>query len=747
MTGLTDADMVDTQESLIGVSGPALRSVLVSDDQLVFSGAWHSAHPRPRFGQQLWEVIGADPTGSRTSWLIDFSDMSPEWSLITRELLYVRANSRRFRHRIVWHKAIRPTFRPSTISSWQHVLGTLERLSGELGLGLPVDWGHEGTERLRELIQERSPWAMYGTMVSLLHQARDVLTLGGLRFDPTHDIGVAEWAGDTTTNRELATQGLDPETFRAVVGDALAYVDGAPDILHGVQWLSTWTPDPLPSGRLPSSHPVRLTHPHVTTWRQSRLQAAIDEIEGIPTATVARRSKSNASVGEPCLPTLRLVARLPEKRDGSDAAWVQDRVRAGVPLVRGGLPVPISAVTRADGSSGRWRLPFCAQSIGVEAQTLQEACKIICMAFTAMRDSELAGISRTDWRTTWHGADAITSPLVKNANGEPMKWWATPPVIRACEILEELADPKDEYLFRRAPGFSQAAAIKRGDAYSREGGHSRDVSHRIAAAANWESIQHFVWRLNTDESLLGFLPIPAGWSTERGKDDSLPLINPRRFRFTLASISNFVGLGDIAFQRQSKHALVALTHSYAANGATNAWGDLLNTIANREANDRIAKTLDIYQKEWAGEGSLAGHAGRELTRTVRSLLDGLPLGEYDPEADDPQAEQFRTQVMQTPELAAAIKSTAAILHPGSINHCLRYVPQMECTDGVDPMQGLCHPETCRNVLIEQAQQPLWRHRHGEVTAWLGMPRIPPAQKAVLERSQQRLEAQLRTVDG
>lgn len=745
MTGTTNTEIVATPGPLIGAH-QSLPSVLVNDYQPVFSGAWHSARPRPRFGDQCWEVIGADPTGSRTSWLIQFSNMSPEWSLITRELLYMRANARQFRHCVVWHKATRPTFTPSTIDGWRNVLGTLERLSNELGIGLPREWGHAETERLRDLIQERSPWAMYGTMMNLLYQARDVLTLGGLRFDPTRDIGVAEWAGDTSSNRELATEGLDPETFRAVIGDALTYLDSAPDIIKAVLWLTNWTPEAAPNGPLPPSHSVRATHPHVTTWRQTRMQAAVDDIGGIPTSTVLRRTKGNADVGEPCVPTLRLVARLAEKRDGTDAAWVRERIEAGVPLVAGGLPSPISVIARADGSTGPWRSQFCAQSIGLEVQTLQEACKIVIMAFTAMRDSELAGIPRSNWRTTWHGADAITTPLIKNAHGEPMKWWATPAVIRACEILEQLTDPDAEHLFRRAPYFSHAAVFKRGDAYSAENYDPRKVSYRIAAAANWASVQHFVARINTDSTLFGFLPIPAGWSTERHKDDSLPLLNPRRFRFTLASLSNFVGLGDIAFQWQAKHAQVAMSHSYAANGATGAWGDLLNTVVNREATERAAKAADLYQKEWAGEGSLAGHAGRELTRTIRTLLADLPLADYDPDAQEPQTEQFRTQVMQVPELAAAIRMTGSILHPGSINHCLRYVPQMECTDGVEPMQGLCHPETCGNVVLEKAQQGIFRHRLNEVTEWLGMPRVPSAQDAVLERSQRHLEAQLRTLD-
>lgn len=57
-----------------------------------------------------------------------------------------------------------------------------------------------------------------------------------------------------------------------------------------------------------------------------------------------------------------------------------------------------------------------------------------------MRACEIELIPARGWRTTWMGAEAITAPLIKNAQGEPMKWWVTPPVVRACEVLERLTE-------------------------------------------------------------------------------------------------------------------------------------------------------------------------------------------------------------------------------------------------------------------------------------------------------------------
>ncbi|MFQ1000482.1 hypothetical protein [Modestobacter sp. SSW1-42] len=683
--------------------------------------------------------------------------MSPEWSLITREVLYVRANARRFRDRVTLDLRQREhLFKAGTIEHWYVVLRDLESMAAELEIGLPSRWSEHDVRRLRVIVVERFGVARYGMMVRTLHRMAPVLSLGGLRFDPTRDAGIAVWSGDTTSNRTLATQGIDPETFREVVGNALAYVEQcAPDILKAIAWVKDFRPDRATGGApVPRDHPVRLQHPDVTHLRHLRTQNAIDAIGGIPTATVPRMSSNTANVGDVCIATLRYAAGNVRISNGSDEGMVERRIASGTPKVPGGLPIPISEITRADGSVGPWRPAFCFQSVSIEAQTLQDACKIVLMAFTAMRDSELSSIPRLGWRTVWHGADAITTPLIKNAAGEPMKWWATPAVIRACEVLEQLAEPTWDHLLRTLPVLRDT-----------DGRPPRDVARtgfasttRADQAKNWQAVQDFVRRINTDDRLMGFLPITAGWGGGRRRDDDgrkqylrssddLPMLNPRTFRFTLASISNFVGLGDVAFQQQAKHAAVSMSHSYAANGATTAWQrTVLNTLTNRDAQERVAKAADLYMREWEGEQRLAGHAGRGLTRTIRDLLAGLPIEPYDPEAEESEVDQFTTQVMRVPELAAAIKSTAAILYPGTVNHCLRYAPQMECTDKAEPMQGLCRPETCRNVLLEEDQQELVQYRLDQVVGWLGMPRVPSAQRAVFEQRKRRLEAQLRVVE-
>lgn len=579
-------------------------------------------------------------------------------------------------------------------------------------------------------------------MVQTLYLFRDALTLGGLSHDPTRDYGVPrKWSGGTAASRERTTPAVPPHVFHQVVGNALTYIEKcAPDIFAALQWRDDHLAIPrrkIIGNQLSPNHPVRLQHPDVRSIRLLRLHEVLEDIGGVPTATVPRHGRDAYSLGEHsdiCLATVRTAAGMGLRASGSlDHEFLLGRIAAGVPKVPGGLPIPVSRISRPDGTTGPWRDRWCWQSIAVEEEALRHACLLVIAAFTAMRDGEMARIPVDGWRTSWLGAEAITAPLIKNAYGDPMKWWATPPVILACEILEQLA-PEDAQFLLTSKGRADTGPVS---------------ERRMVNAGAFPAMQVFVWRMNTDKHLYGFHRVDAGWrkagSRNMTADHSKPSINARQFRFTLASISNFVALGDAAFQQQAKHAKISMSHSYAANAGTDQWtATILNTMANEEAQHRTAETVDLYIGVWAGDAQLAGHAGREFTRTVRDLLQTLPIQPFDPDSDTAEVEQFMTQVLSIPELAAAIKSTAQLLYPGTVAHCLRYVQQMECTDKTEPAQGLCHPQTCGNVLLDPSQRQLFQIRLERTDEWLGMPGIPSQQRAVLEETARNLRAQIRT---
>lgn len=739
---MTASNLPVVQGDLIGNARARLSSDHISDFEPVFTGLWFSERPGPRFGDGVWEIAGADPTQTRASWLIGFDDLSPEWSLTIREVLYWRANLRNIRHLVtVTGSASRyRDFRAGTISNWRVHLGRLAAVADQIGIGLPGAWTEESTEMLRDFIISECPNTSLGNVVKTLYMMRKVLTLGGLDHDPTREYATAkQWAGDTSLSRDLTSEAIPPHVFHALVGDALTYVEKcASDILAARSWRDHYLalpPRNLGGNQLARSHRTRVEHPDVISPRLLEIHNAIATIGGIPTATVTRLGRDAFTLFEHrdvCLATLLATAGLRLSKTGRlDHEFIQRRIAAGTPKVHGGLPVPVTPIRRADGTYGPWRDSFCWQAIAVEEETLVHACHIVISAFTAMRDGELARIPTHNWRTEWIGADAITAPLVKNAYGEPMKWWATPPVLRACEILEQLAAPDAQFLLM---GTGRASRVPAGE-------------RKRIDARSFEAIQSFVGRMSTDQHIYGFHNIDARWrragSRNMRREESKPSVSVRQFRFTLASISNFVALGDAAFQQQAKHAKIAMSHSYQANSGTDAWTEtILNTLVNEEAQHRTARAVDLYIGVWTGESQLAGHAGRTFTRSVRDLLESLPVVPFNPDSGEAEIEQFMTQVMSIPELAAAIKSTAQMFHPGTVAHCLKYLQQMECTDKHEPVQGLCHPETCGNVLLDPLQQSVYQHRLEQTMEWLGM-KLASQQRAVLENNANNLRAQLR----
>lgn len=740
---MTSSEVLVVQGDLLGDPRQRIRSTRISDYDPVFNGPWFSERPGPRFGDCVWEITGTDPTQTRAVWEIDFTGLSPEWSLTIREVLFWRANLRKIRPlvSITGSGSRYRDFRAGTIFNWSRNLGYLADIAGQLGIGLPGTWTEQSTDALRDYIVSERPNAGLGVMVQALYQMREVLSLGGLGHDPTRDYGAAnKWAGDTARSRDVASEAIPPHVFHTIVGNALIYVEQcASDILSAREWRdknASLPPRKVTGNQLKYNHPVRLQHPDVVSHRLLQLHNAIEVIGGVPTATVPRLGRDAYSMGDDsdvCQATLRTAAGLNLRGRGRlDLQFIRGRIAAGTPKVLGGLPIPVNAVQRADGTEGPWRDPWCWQAIAVEEETLRHACHIVLAAFTAMRDGELARIPVLGWRTSWMGADAITAPLVKNAYGDPMKWWATPAVMRACEVLEQLAEPDAKFLLVSKGRSGRGSARER----------------NLVNAGSFPAMQVFIWRMNSDQHLHGFHTIDAGWrkagSRKMTVDASKPSVSGRMFRFTLASISNFVALGDVAFQQQAKHAKIAMSHSYQANGGTDGWtATILNTLVNEEAEHRTAEAVDLFIGIWTGESDLAGHAGRAFTRTIRDLLESLPIASFDPSAEAAEVEQFMTQVLSVPELAAAIKSTAQMFYPGTVCHCLRYVQQMECTDKNEPVQGLCHPETCGNVLLDPLQQVLYQQRLDRAKVWLGIPGIPVQQRRVLENTASNLQAQLR----
>lgn len=676
----------------------------------------------PRFGDLRWDVTGLDarPRGSR---VLDFEAFSPEWSLISRELLYWQGRGRNQLRARLHGSGRRQTgpLRASSLVSTYQACRTLERASNELGIGLPVEWTVDDGADLRSWVRERQPSAKIATVVCELHRLKDVLTLGGPAKDLLDGEGTYVWSG-ARRPEDVVGEGIDPELFARLLKNALAYVEQfAPDILAAHEWKrerQSLEPKRLPR-RLPADHPARahgIRGPLI--WQ---LHEFIEEHGALPSYTMDSGGSSGRR-GELALQSLaHLIGNPGLKNNRSAKSYLKGRLEEGVPLRPGMLPLAVSEVETPGGQVTQWRDEFCWASIDAEVTYLRDAAAIVLEAFTGLRSGELLSIPKTGWRTTWYGHPAITAHLIKRSDGSPAKWWVTEPALRACKILERTCPP----------GATTLLASK----------HARSDSHEDIEGVTMlnASLSRFVTHINTGQTLRYSYPIPAAaeWGKSSTSEGDAKL-SPHQFRHTLAAIGNTTDLGDLALYTQFHHAAHAVTWSYMANDSKRKWTDVL---VSERAADGIESALEIAAGVWSGESDLAGPAGRSLQDSVAEVLHSQDLPEYEPDSLELPEEQFAAIVADTPALAAFVRSIAYDLHLGAINHCRFDRAIAKCVDAEAtlPLLARCVPLECGNTVIEDMHRDVYMDLLDETNSLLEMKNVPPQQAELLRRRREAVE--------
>ena len=734
---------------LVGEDDQRLASNLVDGYQVsVPSAHWSTPDvPLPRFGDLRWDVTGLDvrPKTKRT---LDFTALSPEWSLIARELIWLQGRGKDvLRTQLTKRTGLRSTTRASSLRTTLQACVQLEKAAAELGLGMPAEWTIQDSDVLGEWAHQHYPHAAVGTVVSRLHVYRDQLTLGGPDRDPLRGRSVYEWAGAKRPEVHIG-HGLEPAVFSALMKVALAYVEQfGEDIVAAHQWkkdlLARWERgayEKLPK-RLPADHPARkvgIGGPLI--WE---LHLFVQEHGALPSYTVDS-GKNDGRKGSLAIQTMAAMLDNPGlKSNGSAKKWLRARVDEGLPLKPGMLPLAVSDVELPDGSHGPWREPFCWNAIDNEVALLRDACAMVVMAFTGMRSSEALAIPAEGWRTTWWGYPAISSPLIKTADGEPHKWWATDPVVKACELLQKTVPDGAETLLAsrlklRTVGQSDAAAEEASDGSDDSGDERADVLltsslHRFIVTINNDNPLKFDWRI----------PAAAKWGKRSTSEGDA--VNPHAFRHTLAAIGNTAALGDVALYTQFQHASHAVTWSYMNNDVKGHWKDLL---VNRQAVDGLETVLGLAAGVWAGEADLGGPAGRKLQNVLTETFDRMDV-RYDDDSADLPVEQLAVAVAGNAELAALLRSVAAELHLGAVNHC-RFDPMKAlCTTAESPLPVLaaCVPEKCGNVVTDAMQTEVFRDLLNETEEHLRLKRLPVLQKDLLERRASDLRRVIGDDDG
>lgn len=722
-----------TPETVPDSQPEVLPSRLIDDSAVPFPVTqWTTPSvPIPRFGDPQWRVEGLNPHPPGTE-VLDFTTMTPEWSLIAREVIYWRCAGRdQLRDELPNGPLRRVGTQPrsATIRGILRSVRLLEAASAELRLGLPRDWDETDLTRLREWTRAECPDPTIGSAVSVLHRLRSHLTLGGILPDPMQGTNIYTWTGAARPSDGLRGSAAAPAVFVPLLRAALAYVDDyADDILHAKAWRddidAQWERGDVPKRpkRLPGDHPgVARGIRGPLNWE---VEQFIEEHGALPAYTTS--TTGDGGRGQVAFQTLGAVLDAPMLRaSATTKQYIRSRLDDGVPLRLGMLPLPVADVKRADGTTGPWREEWCWSSIPNEVTALRDACAIIIVAFTGMRASEAQLLPKDGWRTTWYGHDAITAPLIKNAHGEPHKWWATDPVVHACELLEATSEPDATWLLTSN---TERVPVVEDD----------DTKTTLGTA-----LRRFVAHINTEESLLALEHIPAAykWGKHQSRDGER--LTPHQMRFTLASIGNTAALGDAALHSQLKHAKHAMTWGYMNNSGKDAWVDLLTGTA---AIDGLALAIDLMAGVWSGMDEPAGPAGRKLARSTQAIIEEAGLPEYEPDSDDSLTDQFIAKVASAPTVLAFARAIAGDLHLGTVNHCWDNMATRAC-GGDEPLLAACFPERCVNMLITGDQIPIFQDLADEAETWAEQPNIPDAQRDLFTRRARRIRLQIGAQEG
>jgi hypothetical protein len=606
----------------------------------------------------------------------------------------------------------------NTLVSMFRSIRLISRGASELGLDRPSNWTPGDTTRLRSWVVANCPEAQVARVVRALHDMAPCFTLGGLKHNPLTGLTNAQWAGAPRPDLQTLGQAVSPTVFMPLMRAALAYTEQySEDIIRAWKWRQDITHRweqglaPRRPKRLPADHPAR--ERGISGPVQWEIQQFIDRHGALPAYT--EQVGKNGVSGEVAFASIAAMIDNPSLKASATAKqFIRSQLAEGVPLRPGMLPLRVSDVEGPDGRRGPWRESWCWTSIKSEVTALRDAAFIVLLAFTGMRESEASLIPSRRWKTTWHGHPAVTAPLIKTSSGDPMRWWASEAVIRACEILEATQAASAPYLL---------AGL--GETPTNAGRSSRDT----ATTAGGVAIRRFIARVNTSTALNRAEEIPASFSYGNRSSPEGDAVTPHMLRFTLASIGNTAMLGDFALKEQFKHARLAMTWSYMRNPASETWLDLLTTT---EAQDAVRSTVELVADVWAGYDRPRGPAGAQVTREIETLVQRSGIPDIDPSGGD-VGEQFLGHVADHPGLLALVRSLAADIHFGTVNHCLYDPAKARCGNAAEPLLGACQPERCANVLIAPAKLRVFEDSLEEIETFTKQRNIPAAQAALLQR--------------
>jgi integrase len=194
---------------------------------------------------------------------------------------------------------------------------------------------------------------------------------------------------------------------------------------------------------------------------------------------------------------------------------VRNAIAAGHRTTRGVID-DLAHVRRGDGTSGPWHSGLSPTAIRHERLMLRNACFVLVVGLSMMRDSEIHEIGPGSL-VEHYGTPAIASTKYKRDPNQPTKhWWITEPVAEAIAVAEQLSTEPDRIF----------TPLRRPDA---------DV------ARSHQMIDAFIAHVNATRKMTGLDEIPSGRAW------------PHMFRRTMAMLTDQFAGSEIALGIQLKH--------------------------------------------------------------------------------------------------------------------------------------------------------------------------------------------------
>lgn len=312
--------------------------------------------------------------------------------------------------------------------------------------------------------------------------------------------------------------------------------------------------------------------------------------------------------------------------------------------VLGGLIDPAVTVTQPDGTQAPWVSEIGSRESLYLDPMLRAACYVVIAALTGMRDSEIQSLTRGAV-TTSNGLPALSSVQHKGRGtaGESRTWWAPAPVLRAVEVLEQLA-PHPRYLFARSADFMTGYQVRRDLGYLIRFVNA-NPAERIGKGA--------------DLSLARIELTKGRW------------VNATSLRRSFAVYSTTRPGAELGLGIQLGHAAWRMTSGYTSDA---------KQVAVRHLDERRRTLLrDQAAELLTGGDNLAGPAARAL-------------------------EGFRAQVVADPGRADKLTDRlAGQIHYGLTNDCLWNPEASACgADRPKLADHLCAGGDCSNALFGPA---------------------------------------------